>query len=102
MVGAILTSLIGFNAGKYSRLGAVWKKIRFVRKIISPNKKPYLTTFTNYFYPNLKTVTKNYYCFSGEQGIGKSYHFQNMAYLESLVRPALYVSFKACGVNSTF
>jgi len=60
-----LTSLIGFNAGKYSRLGAIRKRIRFVRKFVSANKKPYLTTFTNYFYPNLKTVTKNFLCFSG-------------------------------------
>ncbi len=61
-----------------------------------------MTTFTNYFYPNLKTVTENYFFFSGEQGIGKSYHFQNMAYLDSIVRPVFYLSFKGCYVNSTF
>lgn len=67
-----------------------------------PNKKPSLRPFTNYFYPNLKSVTKNIMCFSGEQGIGKSYHFLNVAYIESLVRPSLYVSFKASGTKNTF
>lgn len=58
--------------------------------------------FTNYFTPNLKTVNKNILCFSGQPGIGKSYHFRNIAYQQSLKRPALYVSFKASGTNQTF
>lgn len=41
-------------------------------------------------------------CFSGESGIGKSFHFENIAYLESLVRPSLYLSFKASGKGPTF
>ena len=75
LVGAILTAAIGFNAGKYSRLGAIRKRSRFLRSFITINRKPEIIAFSNYFYPNLKTVTKNFMCFSGESGIGKSYHF---------------------------
>ena len=81
LVGAILTAAIGFNAGKYSRLGALRKRLKFLRKLITVNKKPSMVPFTRYFYPNIKTVTKNILCFSGEQGVGKSYHFQRMAYI---------------------
>jgi hypothetical protein len=94
--------LIGFNAGKYSRLGAVRKRLRFIRRFISAKHQLPLPLYTNYFYPNHKTVSMNFKCFSGEAGIGKSYHFQNMVYLESLVRPALYLSFKATGQGTTF
>ncbi len=97
-----MTSLIGFNAGKYSRLGAVRKRLRFVRNFIVSSPKLPLPLYTNYFYPNHKTVTTNFKCFSGESGIGKSYHFKHMSYLESLVRPSLYLSFKASGQGSTF
>lgn len=57
---------------------------------------------TNYYTPVLDTVMNNFFCFSGEAGIGKSYHFQNMSYTQSGIRPALYVAFKSSGRDATF
>lgn len=65
LVGAILTSIIGFNAGKYSRLGAVRKRMRFVRSIIVRKPRPYVIPITDYFYPNFRRVVKNIQCYSG-------------------------------------
>ena len=61
-----------------------------------------MNLFTNYYTPNLSTVMNNFICFSGEAGIGKSYHFQDMAYKNSGVRPAIYIAFKAAGKDTTF
>lgn len=59
--------------------------------------------FTNYYSPNLDTAAKNFMCYSGEAGIGKSSHFINLAYTQSGARPALYLSFKFTGKDdSTF
>ena len=52
---------------------------------------------TDYYAPNLDTVAKNFMCYSGEAGIGKSTHFTNLAYSQSSRRPALYLSFKFSG-----
>lgn len=67
------------------------------------NRKPNIPVIiTHYFQPNLDTVVKNFMCYSGEAGIGKSTHFMNVAYTQSGIRPALYVSFKASGKDATF
>jgi hypothetical protein len=76
--------------------------MKLVRNFIVPIKKPYFLPITHYYTPNLKTVTKNIQCYSGEPGIGKSRHFKNIVYQESLIRPALYLPFKASGTNNTF
>lgn len=93
---------IAVNANRYSRIEVLRKKYRFIRKLIDRKRKPDLIPFSDYFYPNLRTVTKNFMCFSGESGIGKSYHFEYMAYQESFIRPVLYLSFKSTGVGPTF
>jgi hypothetical protein len=58
--------------------------------------------FTNYYSPPLNAVVKNFMCFAGEAGIGKSTHFMYLAYTQSGIRPALYLSFKASGKDATF
>ena len=52
--------------------------------------------------PNLENPMNNFSCFSGEAGIGKSSHFQKLAYMNSGVRPVLYLSFKSSGKEGTF
>lgn len=65
------------------------------------NRKPsFPQVFTNYYSPNLETGAKNFMCYSGEAGIGKSTHFMNLAYTQSGNRPALYLSFKFTGKDA--
>jgi len=67
------------------------------------NKKPNVPIMvTNYHTPILNTVVKNFMCYSGEAGVGKSTHFKNLAFTQSGIRPALYLSFKAAGKDATF
>lgn len=47
-------------------------------------------------------MANNFFCYSGEPGIGKSFHFQYLIAQESLVRPTLYVSFKSTGREVNF
>jgi hypothetical protein len=57
---------------------------------------------TLYNHPPLNTVANNFFCYSGEPGIGKSYHFLSLIFKESLIRPTLYISFKATGKDANF
>lgn len=57
---------------------------------------------TQYDEPQLKSVVSNFFCYSGQPGIGKSFHFQNLVSKESLLRPALYLSFKTVGKDTNF
>lgn len=67
------------------------------------NRKPsFSQVFTSYYTPPLDTVVKNFMCYSGQAGIGKSSHFMNLAYTQSGIRPALYLSFKSSGKDATF
>lgn len=98
LIGTAITALIRWNMGKYSRLGIFRKRWALVRHIIKTNTKPNTpAVFTNYYSPNLDTAAKNFMCYSGEAGIGKSSHFINLAYTQSGARPALYLSFKFTG-----
>ncbi len=102
-IGMIVSALISWNAGKYNRVGRFLRRWRFVRNFVISNPKPEMPhVFTNYYIPPLNTVVKNFMCYSGEAGIGKSTHFMHLAYTQSGVRPALYISFKASGKDATF
>ena len=102
LIGAAVSGFLRWNAGRYSRVGSAFRRWRFVRNFILTNQKPVTTVFTNYYTPNLDVVVNNFICYSGDAGIGKSSHFQNMAYQNSGIRPALYIAFKASGKNNTF
>lgn len=103
LIGVAVSALLSWNSGKYSRLGIFRKRWQFVRTFIMVNRKPNLPRlFTNYYIPALDTVVKNFMCYSGEAGIGKSSHFQYMAYTQSGIRPAMYIAFKASGKDATF
>lgn len=102
LIGVFISGLLSWNMGRHSRIGSAFRRMRFTRNFILANQKPTMTLFTNYYTPNLSTVVNNFICYSGEAGIGKSYHFQNMAYSNSGVRPAIYLAFKASGNGVTF
>ena len=102
LIGVAISAFMSWNGGKYSRVSAAFKRWKFTRNFILINPKPLMKLSTNYYTPVLDTVVNNFICFSGEPGIGKSYHFQNMSYQQSGVRPALYLSFKASGRDVTF
>lgn len=103
VIGLVLSALLSWNAGKYSRLGIFRKRWRFIRHFIMVNQKPNIPVLvTHYYQPYLDTVVKNFMCYSGEAGIGKSTHFMNLAYTQSGIRPALYLAFKASGKDATF
>ena len=57
---------------------------------------------TSYDEPQLNSVASNFFCYSGEPGIGKSYHFQHLVAKESVMRPAMYISFKTVGKDINF
>jgi hypothetical protein len=97
LIGAVITAFISWNTGRYSRIGTFLKRWRFMRSFVDRKEKPLSFPITNYHHPLLGTVANNFYCYSGEPGIGKSVHFQNLISLESAVRPALYVTFKSIG-----
>ena len=103
LIGVAVSAILSWNAGKYSRLGIFRKRWKFIRNFIMVNRKPSIPQiFTHYYTPALDTVVKNFMCYSGEAGIGKSTHFMNLAYNQSGIRPALYLSFKASGRDATF
>lgn len=103
LIGVAVSAILSWNAGRYSRLGIFRKRWKFIRNFIMVNRKPEIPQlFTNYYTPCLDTVVKNFMCYAGEAGIGKSTHFMNLAYQQSGIRPALYLSFKASGRDATF
>ena len=102
LIGVAISGFISWNTGRYSRIGSAFRRMRFTRNFILTNQKPIMPICTNYYTPNLSTVVNNFICYSGEAGIGKSYHFQNMAYENSGVRPAVYLAFKASGKDASF
>lgn len=98
LLGIVLSAFIRWNMGKYSRLGIYRKRWGLARNFIMINKRlPFEKILTNYYAPNLDMVAKNFMCYSGEAGIGKSTHFMNLAYSQSIRRPSLYLSFKFSG-----
>lgn len=102
LIGAVLTAFISWNTGRYSKIGTFRKRWRFLRWFVGEKDQPFSFPITNYHHPLLETVANNFYCYSGEPGIGKSYHFQLVIAQESLRRPALYVSFKTIGRENNF
>lgn len=102
LIGIAISAMVTYNSGRYSRIGAAFRRIKFVRNFIKVNKKPLMPLLTNYYTPNLSTVVNNFICYSGEPGIGKSYHFQDMSYTQSGVRPSIYLAFKAAGKDTSF
>lgn len=97
-----VSALVRWNYGRYSRLGSFFRRMKFIRNFILINKKPLMPIATNYYIPVLDTVMNNFFCFSGEAGIGKSYHFLNLSYAQSGVRPAIYLAFKSSGISESF
>jgi len=97
LIGAAITALISWNSGRYNRLGYFFRRCKFIRFFV--DKKPQATSssITNYHHPPLHTVANNFYCYSGEPGIGKSFHFRELAAKESIMRPSLYIAFKTVG-----
>lgn len=102
LIGAVITAFISWNTGRYSRIGTFLKRWRFMRSFVRVKEKPLSFPITNYHHPLLDTVANNFYCYSGEPGIGKSIHFQDLISQESIKRPALYVSFKSMGRENNF
>lgn len=102
LIGSAITAFISWNSGRYSRIGTFIKRWRFIRFFVSPKQHFGSFLLTNYHRPLLNTVANNFYCYSGEPGIGKSYHFQLLVSKESTVRPSLYVSFKSLGREVNF
>ena len=102
LIGVAISAFVSWNAGRYSRVGSALKRWKFARNFILIKQKPLMPITTNYYVPVLDTVMNNFFCFSGEAGIGKSYHFQNIAYIQSENRPALYLAFKSSGKNDNF
>jgi hypothetical protein len=102
LIGVAISALVSWNGGRYSRVGAALKRWKFTRNFILVKRKPDMPITTNYFVPAVDSVMNNFMCFSGEAGIGKSYHFQQMSYEQSGVRPSIYLSFKASGRDATF
>ena len=97
LLGAFITLLINWNMGRHGKIGTFLKHWTFVRHFIKPKHYAKFCPITNYHHPQLDIAANNFYCYSGESGIGKSRHFQNVVSKESVVRPALYLSFKAVG-----
>lgn len=102
LIGAVITAFISWNTGRYSRIGTFIKRWRFLRFFAGEKDRPHSFPITNYHHPLLDTVANNFYCYSGEPGIGKSFHFQLMMAKESTARPSLYVSFKTIGRENNF
>lgn len=66
LIGVVVSALISWNAGKYSRLGILRKRWKFTRNFIIVNRKPKNPQiFTNYYVPPLDAVVKNFMCYSG-------------------------------------
>lgn len=66
LIGVAVSALISWNAGKYSRIGILRKRWKFIRNFIMVNRKPEMPqVFTNYYSPPLDTVVKNFMCYSG-------------------------------------
>lgn len=80
LIGVAISALVSWNTGRYSRIGSAFRRWRFTRNFILAKQKPVISLFTNYYTPKLNSVMNNFICYSGEAGIGKSYHFQNMVY----------------------
>lgn len=102
LIGATITAFLSWNTGKYNKIGIALRRFKFVRHFISLKKISGLPMMTQYDEPQLNSVASNFFCYSGEPGIGKSYHFQNLVSKESLIRPALYLSFKTVGKDTNF
>lgn len=102
LIGAAITMFVSWNTGKYNKIGIALRRARFVRYFIGIKNISGLPMMTHYDKPQLNSVVSNFFCYSGEPGIGKSYHFLNLAANESLVRPTLYLSFKTVGKNTNF
>jgi hypothetical protein len=66
LIGMVVSALISWNTGKYTRLGSFRKKWSFVRKFIMSNPKPTIPTLLTFYHqPNIDTVVKNFMCYSG-------------------------------------
>jgi hypothetical protein len=102
LIGATITAFLSWNTGKYNKIGIAIRRAKFIRSFITMKKIIGLPIMTHYDEPQLNSVASNFFCYSGEPGIGKSHHFQNLVAKESLFRPTLYLSFKTVGKDTNF
>lgn len=102
LIGAAITMFLSWNTGKYNKIGIAIRRAKFVRSFIGIKNISGLPMMTHYDEPQLNAVASNFFCYSGEPGIGKSYHFLNLVAKESLIRPTLYLSFKTVGKDTNF
>jgi len=102
VLGALITGFVSWNTGHNGRIGKFLKHWNFVRHLISPKSYSNFCPITDYHHTDLDIAANNFYCYSGESGIGKSRHFQQLIANESIIRPTLYVSFKAVGRKANF
>lgn len=93
----MITAFVTWNSSAHGRIGKLLSHWKFVRHFVSPKPLATYCHITNYHHACFDIAANNFYCYSGESGIGKSLHFQQMISQESYVRPSLYVSFKAVG-----
>ena len=102
VIGAIFTAFVSWNTGRHGRIGGFLKRWKFIRYFIMQKQVNKFCDITNYHHTCLDIAANNFYCYSGESGVGKSRHFQHVITKESLDRPSLYVSFKAVGREVNF
>lgn len=102
LIGVAITMFLSWNTGKYNKIGIAIRRAKFIRYFISIKQLTGLPIISHYDEPQLNSVASNFFCYSGEPGIGKSYHFQNLVAKESLNRPTLFLSFKTVGKDTNF
>jgi len=102
LIGIAITAFLSWNTGKYNKIRNAIRRTKFVRNFFSIKKIYGLPMMTSYDEPQLNSVASNFFCYSGEPGIGKSYHFQHLVAKESVMRPAMYISFKTVGKDINF
>ena len=78
LIGVVITAFLSWNTGRCNKIGLALKRASFVRHFIALKKISGLSIMTRYDEPQLNSVASNFFCYSGEPGIGKSYHFQNL------------------------
>ncbi len=78
LIGVAITAFLSWNTGRYNKIGLALRRAAFVRHFITLKKISGLPIMTQYDEPQLNSVASNFFCYSGEPGIGKSYHFQNL------------------------
>ena len=79
IIGACVTAFISWNSRKVSKIGVFYRKWKLTRTFIIPKQAPTHPPFTSYFLPPMDRAMNNFLCYSGEPGIGKSYHSRNVA-----------------------